>query len=59
MPFSEIREEGRLIYQVGRLQVGERPAKAVLGHVGYGHQERERHILPNDGGGLKQRLLLG
>jgi hypothetical protein len=35
------------------------PAEAVLGHVRDGLQERERHVLPDDGGGLEEALVLG
>ena len=55
----EIREEARLVQELGRLEVAEPPAKVVLGHVRDGLQERERHVLPDDGGGLEEPLVLG
>jgi hypothetical protein len=55
----EIREDARLVEELGGLEVGEPTAKAFLGHVGDGLQECEGHILPDDGGSLKQRLVLG
>jgi hypothetical protein len=55
----EIRKEPRLVEKLGCQEVGERPAKAVFGHVGDGLQERERHVFPDDGGRLEQPLVLG
>src|SRR5262245_35908516 len=48
-----------LVEQLGRLELGESPPKAVLWHVRDGLQEREWHVLPDDGGGLKEALVFG
>src|SRR5262249_44874582 len=50
----DIRKEAGLVEELGRLQVGEPPANALLGHVRDGLEQRQRYVLPDDGGGLKQ-----
>ena len=45
----KIREEARLVKELGGLEVGKPVPKAGFGHVGDGPQERERHNLPDDG----------
>src|SRR5499433_2487019 len=55
----EVREEARLVEELGGLKMTQSPAQVVLGRVGNGLQQREGHILPDDRGGLEQTLLLG
>src|SRR5262247_4004201 len=55
----KVREDARLVEELGRLEVTQSPTQVVLGRVGNGLQQREGHILPNDRGGLEQTLLLG
>ena len=55
----EIREEARLVEELGRLEMRRAPAKLVLGLVRDSLEERERHVLPDDGGGLEEALVVG
>src|SRR5215813_4810440 len=55
----EVREDARLVQELGGLEMAQRPTQVVLGRVGNGLQEREGHILANDRGGLEQTLVLG
>ena len=55
----EIREEARLVQELGRLEVSEPVSKAALEHIDDSLQERERHVLSDDGGRLQQPLVLG
>src|SRR5262249_58174334 len=50
----EVREDARLVQELGRLEVTQGPTHVVLGRVSNGLQQREGHILPNDRGGLEQ-----
>src|SRR5215469_15804933 len=55
----EVREDARLVQELGGLKTTQRPTQVVLGRVGNGLQQREGHILANDRGGLEQTLVLG
>ena len=55
----EIREEARLVEELGGLEVGEPATQLFLGQLGDGEQERERHVLADDRGRLEQPLVLG
>src|SRR5215510_3977917 len=55
----EVREDARLVQELGRLEVTQSPTQVVLGRVGNGLQQREGHVLPYDRGGLEQTLVLG
>ena len=55
----EIREDARLVEQLGRLEAGEPAVHASLRDIGDGLQQCERHILPDDGGRLKESFVLG
>src|SRR5215813_13875117 len=52
----EVREDARLVEELGSLEVTQSPTQVVLGRVGNGLQQREGHILANDRGGLEQTL---
>src|SRR5262249_20349618 len=54
----DIWKEARLVEELGGLEVGEPPANALLGHVRDRVEQRQRHVLPDDGGGLEEALLL-
>jgi hypothetical protein len=51
--------QARFIQELGFLQVRECLPKRLLWHVRNGLEERKRHILPDNGGGLEQALVLG
>jgi hypothetical protein len=55
----EIREETRLVEELGGLEVSEPTTQVCFGPLGNGEQERERHILADDRGRLEQPLVLG
>src|SRR5215470_18869508 len=55
----EIREDACLVKELGRLQVGESLVNGFLRHIGDEPQYCERHVLPDDGGCLKESLVLG
>ena len=55
----EIREQARLVEELRPLEVPEPLAQAVLGLLRDRLEERERDVLPDDGGGLEEALLLG
>ncbi len=55
----EIREQAPLVEELGGLQTGEAAAERLLGQLGDGLKEGERHILADHRGGLEQTLLLG
>ena len=46
----EVRKEPRLVEELGGLEVGEAAAERLLRHVGDGLEQRERHVLADDGG---------
>src|SRR5499427_9893907 len=54
----EVREDARLVEELGSLEMTQSPTQVVLGRVGNGPQQREGHILANDRGGLEQTLVL-
>src|SRR5215813_10391848 len=54
----DIWKEARLVQELGCLKVSEAPANALLGHVRDGVEECHRHVLPDDGGGLKEAFVL-
>jgi hypothetical protein len=55
----EIREEARLVEELGGLKVGEPATHVFFGQLGNGEQERERHVLADDRGRLEQPLVPG
>src|SRR5262245_42635784 len=55
----EVREEARLVQELGGLELTQSPTQVALGRVGNGLQQGEGHILANDRGGLEQTLVLG
>src|SRR5262245_37547240 len=55
----QVREDARLVQELGGLEMTQGSTQVVLGRVGNGLQQREGHILANDRGGLEQTLLLG
>jgi len=55
----EVREDARLVQELGGLKMTQSPTKVVLGRIGDYLQQREGHILPNDRGGLEKTLVLG
>ena len=55
----EIREEAGLVEELGGLEVGEPATQVLLGQLGHGEQEPERHVLADDRGRLEQPLVLG
>src|SRR5262245_3012019 len=54
----KIREEPRLVEELGRLKLGQAPAQRVLGKLGDSLQEPEGHVLADDRGGLQKSLVL-
>src|SRR5215471_16944541 len=55
----EVREDARLVQELGGLETTQSPTQVVLGRVRNGLEQREGHILANDRGGLEQTLVLG
>ncbi len=55
----EIREQPRLVEQLGGLQVGEPAPQLFFSEVGHRQQKRERHALADDRGCLEQPFVLG
>ena len=55
----EIREEARLVEKLGRLETRETAPQRSSADVRDRLQQRERHVLADDGGGLEQPLVLG
>src|SRR5262245_6744698 len=54
----EVREEPRLVEELRGLQARELGAYAILGRVDDGQEQREWHVLADDGSGLKEPLAL-
>jgi hypothetical protein len=48
----DVREQARLIEELGPLQMGEAQAECLLRRLGDGLEEREGHLRADDGGGL-------
>ena len=55
----EIREEPRLVEELGGLEVARPAAERLLRLLRDGLEEGEGHVLADDGGGLEQPLVLG
>src|SRR5262249_21390315 len=55
----EIGKQTGLVQKLGKLKSGEGGAERLLGNIGNGPEERQRHILSDDGGGLEKVLVLG
>ena len=53
-----LREEARLVEELGGLQMGEAQAERLLRHLGHGLEERQGHLGADDGGGLQELFLL-
>ena len=54
-----LREESRLVEELGRLEVRESAMQCRLGHLGNRLQQGQRDLRTNDGGGLEEALRLG
>ena len=55
----KVREESCLVEELGGLEVGQASAETLFGSLGDGLEEREWHVLANDGGSLQKPLVLG
>jgi hypothetical protein len=55
----EVREEPGLVEELRSLQVRELGAHLVFRRVGDGQEQRDGHVLADDGSGLEQSLCLG
>jgi hypothetical protein len=54
----DLGEQARLVEELGGLQMGEAPAERRLGHLGHGLEERQRHLVADDGSSVQKRFLL-
>src|SRR5262245_14622825 len=54
----QIRKQTRLVQELGRLQMREPAPKILFTQIGDGQQQRERHVLADDGGRLEQSLVV-
>ena len=52
----EIREEADLVEELGGLEVSQPTPQVFFGQLGNGEQKRERHVLADHRGRLKQPL---
>ena len=55
----EVREEPRLVEELGGLQMTETVPDLILGQVGDGLEQSERHVCADDRGRLEETLLVG
>ena len=54
----EVREEARLVQELGGLEAADRAAQLVLGQRGRRLEQGERHVLPDHRRRLQERLVV-
>ncbi len=55
----EVREEARLVQELGGLEAADRGAQLVLAQRGRRLEQRNGHVLADHRGGLQERLVAG